>query len=93
MCAFSRRAEEARAAGLRPCRKCHPDDFSRGADPVLESIETLVAEVRANPSAFPDAKAMVKRSGFGATRLFELFRQHYQRDPRRICCCERGSMR
>src|SRR4051794_29287407 len=26
--------EAARAAGLRPCRKCHPDDFARGADPV-----------------------------------------------------------
>src|SRR5215510_2789480 len=38
--------EAARAAGLRPCRKCHPDDFARGADPVLESIETLVGEVR-----------------------------------------------
>ena len=36
--------ESARAAGLRPCRKCHPDDFERGADPVLESIEKLVAD-------------------------------------------------
>src|SRR3569833_1414568 len=26
--------EAARAAGRRPCRKCHPDDFARGADPV-----------------------------------------------------------
>ncbi|HWB60344.1 MAG TPA: Ada metal-binding domain-containing protein [Chthoniobacteraceae bacterium] len=73
--------EEARGAGLRPCRKCHPDDFARGADPVLESIETLVAEVRANPAAFPDARAMVKRSGFGATRLFELVRLHYHATP------------
>jgi methylphosphotriester-DNA--protein-cysteine methyltransferase len=23
---------EARAAGLRPCRRCHPDDFAAGAD-------------------------------------------------------------
>jgi AraC family transcriptional regulator of adaptative response / DNA-3-methyladenine glycosylase II len=44
--------EAARASGLRPCRKCHPDDFARGADPVLESIETLVAEMRADPAAF-----------------------------------------
>src|SRR5258708_15871997 len=35
--------EAARAAGLRPCTKWHPDDFARGADPVLETIETLVA--------------------------------------------------
>jgi AraC family transcriptional regulator of adaptative response / DNA-3-methyladenine glycosylase II len=73
--------EAAREAGLRACRKCHPDDFARGADPVLESIETVVAELRANPAAFPDARAIVRRSGFGATRVFELFRQHYHATP------------
>jgi AraC family transcriptional regulator of adaptative response / DNA-3-methyladenine glycosylase II len=73
--------EAARAAGLRPCKKCHPDDFARGADPVLESIESLVREVRAQPAAFPDARAIVRRSGFGATRLFEFFRQHYHATP------------
>lgn len=73
--------EAARAAGLRPCRKCHPDDFARGADPVLESIETLVGEIRADPAAFADARAVVQRSGFGATRVFELFRQFYHTTP------------
>jgi AraC family transcriptional regulator of adaptative response / DNA-3-methyladenine glycosylase II len=73
--------EAARAAGLRACRKCHPDDFARGADPVLEDIETVVAEVRAQPANFADARAIVRRSGFGATRLFELFRQHYHTTP------------
>ena len=74
-------AEAARAAGLRACKKCHPDDFARGADPVLESIEQLVAEIRTNPAAFRDARAIVKRSGFGPTRLFELVRQHYHATP------------
>ncbi len=74
-------AEAARAAGLRPCKKCHPDDFARGADPVLESIEQLVVEIRADPAAFRDARAIVRRSGFGPTRLFELFRQHYHATP------------
>jgi AraC family transcriptional regulator of adaptative response / DNA-3-methyladenine glycosylase II len=73
--------EAARAAGLRACKKCHPDDFARGADPVLETVEALVAEVRANPANFPDARAIVRRSGFGATRVFELFRQHYHTTP------------
>src|ERR1043166_6004935 len=73
--------EAARSAGLRPCRKCHPDDFARGADPVLESIEALVSEVRSRPAAFPNTQAIVRRSGFGATRLFELFRQHYHTTP------------
>lgn len=73
--------EAARAAGLRACRKCHPDDFARGADPVLADIETLVAEIRANPAAFADARAIVRRSGFGPTRLFELLRLHFHTTP------------
>ena len=73
--------EAARDAGLRACKKCHPDDFARGADPVLETVETLVAEIRANPANFADARAIVRRSGFGSTRVFELFRQHYHTTP------------
>lgn len=73
--------EAARASGLRACQKCHPDDFARGADPVLETIETLVAEIRAAPAAFADARAIVRRSGFSATRALELFRQHYHTTP------------
>lgn len=73
--------EAARASGLRACKKCHPDDFARGADPVLETVETLVAEIRAEPATFSDARAIVRRSGFGQTRAFELFRQHYHATP------------
>ncbi|HYD84522.1 MAG TPA: helix-turn-helix domain-containing protein, partial [Opitutus sp.] len=71
----------ARTAGFRACKKCHPDDFARGADPVLESVETVVAEIRDNPAAFPDARAIVRRLGFGATRTIELFRLHYHTTP------------
>lgn len=78
---FFPNCEAARESGLRACKKCHPDDFARGADPVLESIETLVAEVRARPADFADARAVVRRSGFGQTRIFELFRQHYHTTP------------
>lgn len=73
--------EAARAAGLRPCRKCHPDDFARGSDPVMETVEALVAEIRSRPEAFGDARAVVSRSGFGSTRCFELFRQHFHATP------------
>lgn len=74
-------AEAARAAGLRACKKCHPDDFARGADPVLETIEQLVGEIRRDPAAFKDVSSVVRRSGFGSTRLFELVRQHYHATP------------
>ncbi|MGH7995755.1 MAG: Ada metal-binding domain-containing protein [Opitutaceae bacterium] len=73
--------EAARAAGLRPCLKCRPDDFARGSDPVLETIEALVAEIRGHPESFADAAAIVRRSGFGTTRLFELVRRHFQSTP------------
>ena len=73
--------EAARAAGLRACRKCHPDDFARGADPVLADVETLVAAIRSAPENFPDIRAVVRRSGFGTTRLFELVRQHFHTTP------------
>jgi AraC family transcriptional regulator of adaptative response / DNA-3-methyladenine glycosylase II len=73
--------EAARVEGFRPCRKCHPDDFARGADPVLESVEALVDEIRAAPGNFPDVRAVVHRSGYGTTRVFELFRQHYHATP------------
>ncbi len=73
--------DAARAAGLRPCRKCHPDDFARGFDPVLEDMESLVREIRTNPAGFADVSAIVQRSGFGSTRLFELFRQHFHATP------------
>jgi len=78
---FFPNVEAARDAGLRPCKKCHPDDFARGADPVLESIEALVEEMRCNPASFADTRALVRRSGYGATRLFELFRHHYHSTP------------
>ena len=55
--------EAARQAGLRACKKCHPDDFARGADPLLETVESLVGEIRASPAPFTDARAIVRRSG------------------------------
>jgi AraC family transcriptional regulator of adaptative response / DNA-3-methyladenine glycosylase II len=73
--------EAARAAGLRPCKKCHPDDFARGADPVLADIEALAGLMRRDPAAFADARSVVRRSGFGATRLFELLREHCHHTP------------
>ncbi len=73
--------EAARSAGFRACKKCHPDDYARGADPVLETIETVVAELRAAPALFPDAAALVRRTGYGSTRAHELFRQHFHAKP------------
>ncbi len=78
---FFATCEAAREAGLRACKKCHPDDYARGADPVLETIEEVVSELRSHPENFSDARAVIRRTGFGNTRAFELFRQHYHRTP------------
>jgi len=40
-----------------------------------------VAEMRADPARFSNARAVVKRSGYGTTRCFELFRQHFHATP------------
>jgi AraC family transcriptional regulator of adaptative response / DNA-3-methyladenine glycosylase II len=72
---FYTTTEEARAAGLRPCRRCHPDDFANGEDIDRDEVLALVAEVEANPEGFADVEAVVDRSGYGATRLFETFRR------------------
>jgi AraC family transcriptional regulator, regulatory protein of adaptative response / DNA-3-methyladenine glycosylase II len=73
--------DAARAAGLRACRKCHPDDYAHGTDPVREVIEQVALEVRTAPEQFSDAAAVVRRTGYGATRAGELFRHHFHLSP------------
>lgn len=73
--------DEARTAGLRPCRRCRPDHFYQRYDPDLHLLETLVADVRRDPAAFPDAAALVRASGIGATKLNALFRAHFHATP------------
>src|SRR5688572_1984626 len=72
---------EARAAGLRPCRRCRPHHFYERYDPDLHLLETLVADVRRRPARFPDAAALVAASGIGGTKLSALFRRHLHSSP------------
>ena len=76
--------ESARTTGLRACKKCYPDDFALGLDPLLDQVDALAAEVRADPASFPDVAALVKRSGYGTTRLYQLFSLRYNLDPGRV---------
>jgi AraC family transcriptional regulator of adaptative response / DNA-3-methyladenine glycosylase II len=81
--------DDARSAGLRPCRRCRPDDFYQQYDPDVHLLETLAADVRRTPSAFADAAAMVASSGIGATKLNALFRQHFHTTPAAFLARER----
>lgn len=71
----------ARAAGLRACKRCRPDDFYRHHDPDRECVRALTAEVRADPARFADTAALARSAGLGATKLNALFRRHYHATP------------
>jgi AraC family transcriptional regulator of adaptative response / DNA-3-methyladenine glycosylase II len=78
---FFAREEEARDAGLRPCKRCRPDDFYRRHDPDRERLVALAAAVRADPAEFADARALAAHAGLGATKLTALFRRHFHLTP------------
>ncbi len=81
--------DEARTAGLRPCRRCRPDHFYQEYDPDLHLMATLVADVRRRPAAFADAAGLAAASGIGATKLNALFRRHYHTTPAAFLARER----
>lgn len=81
--------DEARSAGLRPCRRCRPDNFYQQYDPDVHLLETLSADVRRDPSAFADAAALVTASGIGTTKLNALFRRHFHATPAAFLARER----
>lgn len=86
---FFHSEEEARSAGLRPCRRCRPDHFYQQYDPDLHLLETLVADVRRDPAGFADAAALVAISGIGTTKLNALFRRHFHATPASFLARER----
>lgn len=73
--------EQAREVGLRPCKRCRPDDFYRRHDPDLERIERAVAQVRESPADFADVAAMARLSALGTSKLHELARRHFHATP------------
>lgn len=83
--------DEARSAGLRPCRRCRPDHFYQQYDPDVHLLETLAADVRREPGRFADAAALVTASGIGTTKLNALFRRHFHATPAAFLARERVS--
>jgi AraC family transcriptional regulator of adaptative response / DNA-3-methyladenine glycosylase II len=75
------RPEDARAAGLRACLRCRPDDFYRGYDPDEEDAAAIAREVVGEPARFADARAVAARTGVGMTKLHALFRAHLHDTP------------
>jgi AraC family transcriptional regulator of adaptative response / DNA-3-methyladenine glycosylase II len=73
--------DEAKAAGLRACKRCRPDLFYKGEDENISLFEGLQARVRGAIAEFPDASALAKSCGVSQTKLGELFREHAHLAP------------
>lgn len=73
--------DEAKALGLRACKRCRPDLFSRGIDLDEIAIREAVVSLRAEPAAFPDVPSLAARAGVGRTKLKTLARAHFHLSP------------
>src|SRR3954471_288580 len=76
-----RTEDEAKALGLRACKRCRPDLFYRGEDEEISLFEGLAARVRVAPHEFADAPGLAKAAGVSLTKLGDLFRQHAHLAP------------
>lgn len=76
-----RTEEEAKALGLRACKRCRPDLFYRGEDEDISLFEGLAARVRSAPHEFADAPALARAAGVSLTKLADLFRAHAHLAP------------
>ena len=72
---------EAKAAGLRACKRCRPDLYYRGEDENVALFEGLSVRVRARPEQFADVGALASAAGVSQTKLAELFRAHAHLAP------------
>ncbi|MGH9173559.1 MAG: helix-turn-helix domain-containing protein [Vicinamibacterales bacterium] len=73
--------EEARAAGLRACKLCRPDDHYLGQHAGETLVEGLVAGIALDPGAYRNAGNLAAAAGVSQTKLHELFRAHYHTTP------------
>ena len=61
---------EARAAGLRPCKRCHPDDVGRDEAAVLAAIE----EIKSGESS-PTLSELAAITGYSPTHFQRVFKR------------------
>ena len=71
----------ARAAGLRPCLRCRPDDAFAGRDRERDALVAALAALRRDPGAFLDPAALAAATGVGGTKLHALSREHFHSTP------------
>jgi AraC family transcriptional regulator, regulatory protein of adaptative response / DNA-3-methyladenine glycosylase II len=72
---------EAKAAGLRACKRCRPDLYYRGEDENVALFQGLAERVSARPEDFADASALAREAGVSLTKLGDLYRDHAHLAP------------
>ncbi len=72
---------EAKASGLRACKRCRPDLYYRGEDENAGLFEGLARRVRKSPEAFSDVGSLARAAGVSQTKLADLFRDHAHLAP------------
>src|SRR5215469_110198 len=72
---------EAKAAGLRACKRCRPDLYYKGEDENVDLFEGLAARVNERTEDFADAGALARATGVSLTKLGDLFRDHAHLAP------------
>ena len=77
---FSTEAE-AKAAGLRACKRCRPDLYYKGEDENVALFAGLAARVCGRAEDFSDASALAREAGVSLTKLGDLFRDHAHLAP------------
>jgi AraC family transcriptional regulator, regulatory protein of adaptative response / DNA-3-methyladenine glycosylase II len=73
--------DDAKAAGLRACKRCRPDLYYRGENSDLSLFEGLSARVRKSPEAYADTAALAAATGVSQTKLGDLMRDHAHMAP------------
>ncbi|HQV04004.1 MULTISPECIES: methylated-DNA--[protein]-cysteine S-methyltransferase [unclassified Novosphingobium] len=73
---FFANGEAARAAGLRPCKRCLPDDVSRDERAVLSAIEAIKAA--GQPLALA---ALAEETGYSPSHFQRVFTRHTGLSP------------
>jgi AraC family transcriptional regulator of adaptative response / DNA-3-methyladenine glycosylase II len=72
---------QARAAGLRACKRCRPDLYYKGEDENVALFTGLAERVAAAPGAFADTAALSRVAGVSQTKLGDLLHDHAHLTP------------
>ncbi|HEY3999852.1 MAG TPA: Ada metal-binding domain-containing protein [Candidatus Xenobia bacterium] len=76
--------EDARSAGLRPCKKCRPDAWYAGHDPQWGRLREAWRMVQDRPGDFAGIDALAEVVGVGLSRLHGLTWQAWQQTPAEV---------